>query len=161
MARIKFHDKQRTGNVGLFYICYKLARRGWNVLPTIKNARAVDIIAYNELGDKTISIQAKGYTNTESVGSFSDKEKIIADYYVVANHVYENPDTYILTRREVIENLTENKNGFWLEKSRKTSEKYYMKPEFLESWEKIGYGFADDAEREKIKEIDNRLRKSE
>ena len=31
---------QVVGNIGLYYICYELCRRGWNVMPTSRNARA-------------------------------------------------------------------------------------------------------------------------
>ena len=38
-------DPQLTGNVGLYYCCYRLSLLGWNVMPTARNARGVDIIA--------------------------------------------------------------------------------------------------------------------
>jgi hypothetical protein len=38
---------QVTSNVGLYYVCYQLAKRGWNVMPTSRNAIGVDIIIYN------------------------------------------------------------------------------------------------------------------
>jgi len=38
---------QLTSNVGLYHVCYQLAKRGWNVMPTSRNARGVDIIIYN------------------------------------------------------------------------------------------------------------------
>lgn len=31
---------QVVGNIGLYYICYELCRRGWNVMSTSRNARA-------------------------------------------------------------------------------------------------------------------------
>jgi hypothetical protein len=40
-------SSQVTGNVGLYYVCYQLAKRGWNVMPTSRNARSVDVIIYN------------------------------------------------------------------------------------------------------------------
>lgn len=45
---MKFKNRQITGNVGLFHICYTLSRRGWNVLPTSRNAKGIDILS----GDK-------------------------------------------------------------------------------------------------------------
>ena len=38
-----FKDRQITGNVGLYFICYKLSRWGWNVLPTSRNARGIEL----------------------------------------------------------------------------------------------------------------------
>ena len=31
-------DPQLTGNVGLYYCCYRLSLLGWNVMPTARNA---------------------------------------------------------------------------------------------------------------------------
>lgn len=153
MKKLNFKNKQRTGNIGLFYIGYKLSRFGWNVLPTIKNAKAIDMMAYNEKGDK-ISIQCKGCTNTESVGPFKNIEDIIADYYIISTDVYRKPVTYILTKDDVLSNLTKNKNGYWLEKSRKKDNNFYMKDEFRERWDKIGYGYIDKNESNQIARIE-------
>ena len=49
---------QITANIGLYYVCYQLSRRGWNVMPTARNARGIDIVAYK--GSKGfIGIQVK------------------------------------------------------------------------------------------------------
>jgi hypothetical protein len=37
---------QAVGNVGLYYVCYRLSCLGWNVMPTARNARGVDILIY-------------------------------------------------------------------------------------------------------------------
>jgi hypothetical protein len=29
-----------TGNTGMYFVAYQLSRRGWNVMPTSRNARA-------------------------------------------------------------------------------------------------------------------------
>ena len=52
-------DAQITGNIGLYYTCYRLSKMGWNVMPTSRNARGIDIIAYNREGTKFIGIQVK------------------------------------------------------------------------------------------------------
>jgi hypothetical protein len=41
-------EPQVTGNIGIDYACYMLSRMGWNVMPTARNARGIDIIAYNK-----------------------------------------------------------------------------------------------------------------
>ena len=48
-------DKQVTGNVGLYYCCYQLSLRGWNVMPTARNAKGVDIVIYNADATKYLS----------------------------------------------------------------------------------------------------------
>ncbi len=52
-------DVQVTGNIGLYYTCYQLSRMGCNVMPTARNARGLDIIAYNREGTGFIGIHVK------------------------------------------------------------------------------------------------------
>ncbi len=47
-------------NAGLYYFCYQLSLCGWNVMPTARNARGVDIIAYNSDATRFIGVQVKG-----------------------------------------------------------------------------------------------------
>ena len=152
MSKPRFNDRQVTGNVGLFFICYKLSRRGWNVLPTSRNARGIDVLAYGKHGEKFLTVQAKGYTRKAAIGPFKDKTDVIADFYIVAWNVYRSPLIYILSKDEVISLLTPNNDGkYWVEY------RDYGKPNFLEKWDKVGFGFYDDAESERIIEIDNEL----
>jgi hypothetical protein len=32
-------NQQTVGNIGLHYVCYRLSRFGWNVMPTTRNAK--------------------------------------------------------------------------------------------------------------------------
>jgi hypothetical protein len=41
-------SNQLVGNMGLYYICYELSKRGWNALPTSRNARGIDIVIYSQ-----------------------------------------------------------------------------------------------------------------
>lgn len=52
-------DPQLTGNVGLYYCCYRLSLMGWNVMPTARNARGVDIIAYSRDASRFVGVQVK------------------------------------------------------------------------------------------------------
>lgn len=145
MREKTFHNKQRTGNIGLFYIGYKLSRLGWNVLLTTRNARGADAIIYNEASDKKYTIQTKGFTDEEAV-PFKEKSYVVEDFYIIATLVYKCPVVYILTGEEVKENLTLTKSGYFLEK------KHYLKEEFKEKWQKIGYGYIDIEEIKRITE---------
>jgi len=46
----KKYPKQVVGNAGLFYVSYELSKRGWNVLPTSRNTRGIDIIIFSQDG---------------------------------------------------------------------------------------------------------------
>ena len=47
------------GNTGMFYACYCLSRLGWNVMPTTRNARGIDIVAYSPDGRHFLALQVK------------------------------------------------------------------------------------------------------
>ena len=53
------NSNQIVGNVGLYYVCYELSKRRWNVLPTSRNARGVDVVIYNQTATQTHTIQVK------------------------------------------------------------------------------------------------------
>lgn len=36
------HATHNTGNIGLYFACYQLAKLGWNVMPTARNVRGAD-----------------------------------------------------------------------------------------------------------------------
>jgi hypothetical protein len=57
---------QLVGNTGLFYVCYELSKRGWNCLPTTRNARGVDIIIYDLDGERKLTIQVKTLSKKKS-----------------------------------------------------------------------------------------------
>ena len=149
-----FKDRQITGNVGLYFICYKLSRWGWNVLPTSRNARGIDILAYGKNGKQPITIQTKSFTRMHvAVGPFREKTDIIADFYIVACKAYNMPIIYVLTKDETKSLLTEHKGKYGLEY------KDYQKSEFLERWDKIGFGFSDNYEINQIIKIDTEMNK--
>lgn len=43
-------ESQVVGNIGMYYACYQLSRMGWNVMLTSRNAKGIDIIAYDRSG---------------------------------------------------------------------------------------------------------------
>ena len=106
-------NQQTVGNVGLFYVCYRLSRLGWNVMPTNRNARGVDILIYSQ--------------------------DLFADFVVVCRHVIrETPECFVLTPAEIRKRVHRGeKNGkisFWLQPRDYTTE------EFREKWDRIGSG---------------------
>ena len=52
-------ETQIVGNTGMYYGCYRLSEKGWNVMPTARNARGVDIIAYKLDEKRYVGIQVK------------------------------------------------------------------------------------------------------
>ncbi|MBW1728622.1 MAG: hypothetical protein JRJ62_13835 [Deltaproteobacteria bacterium] len=131
-------DAQVTGNIGLYYTCYRLSRMGWNVMPTARNARGIDIIAYNRKGTEFIGIQVKTLSKRNPVPLGSTLEKIMGDYWIIVNNVSKEPNAFILLPDEV-KSLAhrgekEGRVSYWLQPAS------YDNEQFKEAWHRIGYG---------------------
>ena len=63
-------DNQVTGNIGLYYVCYQLSKHGWNVMPTARNARGIDIVTYpsDVNAGRYVGIQVKTLSKPQDVG---------------------------------------------------------------------------------------------
>lgn len=135
-------NTQITGNLGLYYCCYKLSLLGWNVMPTARNARGVDIIAYSSDASRFKAIQVKALTKRTPVPLGPSLEKCIGDFWVTISKVAsESPQTFILLPAEVKalahRGEKEDRVSFWLQPNE------YEKPQFKEAWERIGHGGLD------------------
>lgn len=135
-------DNQVTGNIGLYYVCYQLSRLGWNVLPTARNAKGVDAMAYNSDASVKVTVQVKALTGRSAVALGPDLDHLIADYLVVCRRVRDDaPEVFILTRSESKElackNETRNEGGkarisWWIEP------RDYEQERFKDRWRIIG-----------------------
>ena len=130
---------QITGNIGLYYVCYRLSCMGWNAMPTSRNARGIDIIAYNYNCSKMLAIQVKSLSSRNAVPLGKNLDNIMGDFCIIIRDVYENPKTFILSPDEVkklagISGEDEN-ISYWLEADN------YEKEEFIEAWDRIGKGY--------------------
>ena len=131
-------DTQITGNIGLYYTCYHLSRLGWNVMPTARNARGIDILAYDKSGKHYLGIQVKALSKRNPVPLGASLEKIMGDFWVIINNVSTKPNAFIMLPKEV-KNLAHRgeKNGrvsYWLQPKMYDSEKY------KDAWQRIGFG---------------------
>ena len=93
-----------TGNVGLYFFCYKLSLLGWNVMPTARNARGVDIIAYSADASRFVGIQVKALSRRDRVPVGRSLDKVMGDFWIVVNKVASDaPSAFVLTPSEVKE----------------------------------------------------------
>jgi hypothetical protein len=130
-------NKQTVGNIGLYYVCYRLSRLAWNVMPTSRNAKGVDILAYGEDGSRKLTFQVKALSKRTAVGLGKNPDHLIADYLVVCRYVQrEPPQCFILAPEEVKRLCHPSGRGkearYWLEPLQ------YEAPEFLDNWKRIG-----------------------
>lgn len=131
-------ELQVTGNIGLYYTCYMLSRNGWNVMPTARNARGVDIIGYNREATKFIGVQVKALSKRNPVPLGNSLEKVMGDFWVIVNNLSKSPSAFILIPSEVRalahRGEKDGRVSFWLQPSA------YDQSQFKEAWERIGHG---------------------
>lgn len=131
-------DPQVTGNVGLYYCCYRLSWLGWNVMPTARNARGVDIVAYDQGATNFVSVQVKALGRRNPVPLGAVLEKVMGDFWVIVNKVSTSPSAFVLFPSEVKElaqrGERDERVSFWL------LPKAYDQDSFREAWGRIGNG---------------------
>jgi len=135
---------QVVGNIGLYLVCYRLSRRGWNVMPTARNARGVDIVVYSQDASRTLTIQVKSLSRCPSVPLGGSLDRLFGNFVVVCSNVAtENPECSILTPAEVRKlaycNDAEGGTSYWLER------KTYNLKRFREAWDRIGSGLGSSS----------------
>ena len=137
-------NQQTVGNIGLFYVCYQLSRLGWNVMPTTRNAKGIDILVYSQdTPPRTLTIQVKTLSKGSPVPLSNKLEHLFADYVVVCRHVIrEKPECFVLTINEIRQLVhkgeKDGKISYWLQP------RDYAVEEYFEKWNRIGSGLAHE-----------------
>lgn len=113
---------QLTANIGLYYVCYQLSRRGWNVMPTARNARGIDIVAYKGSGKDFIGIQVKTLSGRLAVplNKAPEQGELPGDYWIIVTNVAAAsnppppPDIFVMLPDEVKKKARRHpKSGSW------------------------------------------------
>lgn len=140
-------SKQKTqtqivSNAGMYYVCYRLSLLGWNVMPTSRNAKGIDIVAYTPEGNAFVGIQVKTLSSPANVpiGRTIEDQKRIWIIVVLSdpasNSANAKPTAFILTNEEINhlkdEYEKKGKKSLWIHKK-----KYFDKPGFKENWNRL------------------------
>ncbi len=95
------NNNQVVGNVGLFYVCYQLSKRGWNVMPTARNARGIDILIYSQEATRTHTVQVKALSRRSPVPLGTKLEGLFGDFFIICRNVaLDSPECFVLTPAE-------------------------------------------------------------
>jgi hypothetical protein len=132
-------SNQTVGNIGLYYVCYRLSQLGWNVMPTARNARGVDVVLYGQTGSGMATVQVKSLSEPNPVPLGTSLDNLFADHYVIARKVRTpTPECFILSRRDIGRLADKKTKGgkvsFWLQRAD------YEIDKFRERWTQIGVG---------------------
>jgi hypothetical protein len=79
-------NNQVVGNIGLYYVCYRLSRLGWNVMPTARNARRIDFVIYSQDAQRTRTIQVKALLKRSPVPLGNELDRLFDDYFVICQN---------------------------------------------------------------------------
>ncbi len=139
LPAIKDNDRnsnQVVGNVGLFYVCYRLSRLGWNVMPTARNARGIDILIYSQDFKRTRTVQVKALSRPSPVPLGTKLDGLLGNFFIICRNVaLEKPECFVLTPAEVRKlahrGEKDAKISYWLQP------KHYATAQFREKWERI------------------------
>lgn len=130
--------KQGVGNIGLYYVCYRMSQLGWNVMPTARNARGVDLMAYSDDARLKVTVQVKALSKRAPVPLGEHLDHLFADWFIICSQATSvQPRCFILTPEEVRQRHHSGvgKNGkpsLWLQP------KEYESADFAEKWERLG-----------------------
>ena len=128
---------QITGNAGLYYCCYRLSLLGWNVMPTARNARGIDVVAYSRDAKRFIGIQVKALSKRTAVPLGVSLDKVMGDFWVIVNRLASEPSAFIMQSSEVRNLAVRDAGGqraYWLPRNT------YEDDRFREAWKRIGNG---------------------
>ena len=123
--------------MGLFYVCFKLSELGWNVMPTSRNARGIDIVCFSMDGSRMLTVQVKSLSKRDDVWLPSSLDKITGDFWIIVNSLaMDAPRSYILLPHEVKaladRQEKEGRVMCWL------TRRAYAVEAFEEKWERVG-----------------------
>ena len=128
-------NPQVVGNVGLYYACFQLSLLGWNVMPTARNARGIDVVAYNGDASAYLGIQVKSLSKRSAVPVGTSLNKVMGEYWIVVTRIATTPVAYVLSKEEVLARThkaeKDGKASFWIEPGA------YELEEFKNAWPKI------------------------
>jgi hypothetical protein len=109
---------------------------GWNVMPTSRNARGIDIIAYDADATRFIGVQVKTLSKKDHVPIGSKLDNVMGDFWVIVNNVVKEPNAFVLLPSEVKDMAhrgeKDGRISYWLQRIS------YDRDEFREAWDRIG-----------------------
>lgn len=134
-------SQQVTGNVGMHYAAYRLSRLGWNVMPTTRNARGIDLLIYDAEGKEKLTIQVKALSKEKPPVPLGHSiDHLMGDFWIIVTSVAKlgDPVCFIMkpdeVRRLAHRGEKDGRISYWLQ-----ANKYYT-DDFREKWGRIGRG---------------------
>lgn len=132
---------QATGNAALHYVGWQLSRKGWNVMPTARNAKGSDLYCANDDESIIFGVQSKGLSKRNPVGLGSNLDNLRSKWWIITiGAKSDSPICFVMTLEEVKalcfhSDPAKSKTGamsHWLQPSA------YDQEQFREAWHRLG-----------------------
>lgn len=106
------NDRQLTGNIGLFYACYRLSLRSWNTMPTVRNAKGADVIIVSEEGEM-LGVQVKALAGEADVFIGKNYADPSVMFWIVLMNVRKScqPKAYVIPTVDIINGVEACRRG--------------------------------------------------
>jgi hypothetical protein len=142
-----------TGVAGEYFVAAELSRRGYIASISLRNTRGIDVLATNQDGSRSVTIQCK--TNQTVARKWLLNQK--SEDFVSATHFYvfvalgkptDRPRFHVVPS-QVVADRTKRGHRLWLktpgrngEQHQDTKMREFVDPEdeFLEKWDLLGLG---------------------
>lgn len=124
-----------TGNAGLSYAAWQFARRGWHVLPTIRNALGSDLIVTDADETMFFGVQSKALSKRNAVPLGKSLDALRSAWWIITINAHsDHPTCFVMTLQDVQRLASQDANGgaHWL------NPPAYDRDEFREAWGRIG-----------------------
>jgi hypothetical protein len=130
---------QVVGNIGMYYAEYRLSQQGWNVMPTARNARGVDLLAYDVGAHVYKGIQVKALSNRVPVPLGKSLDRFIGDWWIIVTNAGTTTPMCFIMKPEEVKRLAhrgekEGRVSYWLQPNQNDTD------QFREAWDRIGRG---------------------
>ena len=126
-------SSQIVGNVGMYYVCFRLSELGLNVMPTARNAKGIDIVAYRADGKGFLGIQVKSFSKRCAIPLGTSRDKVMGNVWcVVVRQKDGSLVTYVLTPQQIKDGAHQDGDGSWWVEPKK-----YELPECRDNWDYI------------------------
>ena len=137
---------QITGNIGLYHVARELSREGWNVMPTVRNARSADLYAALE-DERTIRpIQIKTHSGKPNDMGLDLRSRILVTpwWVFVVFAKTQNISCYVFKLDEILQlkvrdpgtrsGKPENERKFWFPRKYYTPGNESERTDRLNAW---------------------------
>lgn len=98
------NDKHITGNIGLYHVARALSIAGWNVMPTVRNARGADLYAASadERTIHPVQVKANGAMPQDILLGL-DPQRLVTPWWVFVIHARTPEITcYVFSLEEIL-----------------------------------------------------------